>query len=77
MNALNDIVLPTLWPQEKALFASKISDLNELLKLVPPDCQEFYNFLKNAESADFIDDIEGLGNTLNFAIDPDDEDGNQ
>ena len=60
--------LPTLYPDGRELSADKILDLKELLKLIPADAKSFYSFLRNVASGDFIDDADGLGNSIDFEI---------
>lgn len=62
------IDLPTLYPNRRELSAAKIQDLKDLLKLIPADAKNFYSFLRNVSSGDFIDDADGLGNTIDFDI---------
>ncbi|KAJ0177334.1 hypothetical protein K1T71_007343 [Dendrolimus kikuchii] len=62
------IDLPILYPTGRELSTAKIQDLKELLKLIPTDAKGFYSFLRNAASSDFIDDTEGLGNSVDFDI---------
>lgn len=45
-----------------------MQDLRELLKSVPSDCHEFYTFLDNVKSTDFINDVEGFGSAIDFNI---------
>lgn len=64
--------LPVLYPGGRELSSAKIKDLKEILKLVPQDAKTFYNFLKNANSADFEDDVDGFGTNIDFDVDLDD-----
>lgn len=60
--------LPILFPNRRGLSAAKITDLKELLKLIPTDAKGFYSFLKNVASGDFIDDADGLGSSIDFSV---------
>lgn len=60
--------LPVLYPSGRELSAAKVQDLKELLKLIPSDAKSFYNFLKNVNSGDFVDDADGLGNSIDFEV---------
>lgn len=64
--------LPVLYPEGRELSSAKIKDLKEILKLVPQDAKTLYNFLKNANSADFEDDVDGFGIRIDFDVDVDD-----
>uniref|UniRef100_A0A6P7FQ29 Uncharacterized protein LOC114331484 n=1 Tax=Diabrotica virgifera virgifera TaxID=50390 RepID=A0A6P7FQ29_DIAVI len=63
-----DTELPLLWPNGKELSLAKVKDLKEMMKLIPSDSKPFYNFLKNTESRDFIDDAEGFGENIDFEL---------
>ncbi|KAG8285750.1 hypothetical protein J6590_074484 [Homalodisca vitripennis] len=57
----------------KPLSKEKIKDLKEILKLVPQDLKNFYNFLRTAEQGEFDDDVDGFEVTnVDFEIDNDD-----
>ena len=65
------IDLPPLWPEGKPLSAEKIKDLKDMCILIPQDAKSFYDFLENRESADFQEDLEGIGFNLDFQVDED------
>lgn len=62
------ILLPLLWPEGKALSKEKINDLKDLLSLIPKDAKPFFNFLKTQPSAEFVDDVDGFGEGLDFEL---------
>ncbi|KAL4713786.1 hypothetical protein ACJJTC_012303 [Scirpophaga incertulas] len=61
--------LPILYPNGRELSSAKIQDLKELMKLVPSDAKAFYGFLRTVTPGDFVDDADGLGNSVDFDID--------
>ncbi|CAB3241842.1 unnamed protein product [Arctia plantaginis] len=63
-----DLDLPILYATGRELSTAKIKDLKELLKLIPTDAKGSYSCLKNAASSDFIDDTDGLGNSVDYDI---------
>lgn len=69
---LKSIKLETLWPEGKALSKEKIKDIKELLALVPPDVLPKYSFLGNVQVNDFIDDVDGFGEVIDFEIERED-----
>ena len=68
LHNFKETILPSLWPQGKELSQEKIKDLKELLKLLPADCKDFYNFLKRVKAGNFDDDIDGFGEVVDFEI---------
>lgn len=68
-----EVKLPLLWPNGKELSKAKVKDLSSMLRLVPSDCKEFYEFLKDSRTTDFEDDIEGIGNEIDFEIETEEE----
>ncbi|CAB3240031.1 unnamed protein product [Arctia plantaginis] len=63
-----DLDLPILYPTGRELSTAKIKDLKDLLKLIPTDAKGSYNFLRNAASSDFINDTDGLDNSVDYDI---------
>lgn len=61
-----NIELEKLWPTGKPLSTEKVNDLKQLLELVPEDKKEFYSFLYDVPTADFVDDVDGFGEFIDF-----------
>lgn len=61
-----NIVLDELWPTGRPLSTDKIKDLNDMLGLVPPEHRDFYKFINVVPTADFIDDVDGFGQFVDF-----------
>lgn len=74
MHHFQNISLPLLWPNGKELSSSKVKDLKDILKFIPEDCKHFYSFLETVRSAEFEDDFEGIGRTIDYEIEQDEED---
>lgn len=62
------VELDKLWPDGRPLSKEKVADLKELLKLVPDEHRHFYSFLDTTPVGNFIDDIDGFGETIDFEI---------
>jgi len=60
------IELPLLWPQRRALSLEKLKDLKEMYKLIPKDVQQFYKTILSSNTAEFQDDVDGFGATIDF-----------
>lgn len=67
---LQSIELDNLWPFGKPLSDEKVKDLKELLKLnlIPNDKKEFYAFLDDIQTREFVDDIDGFGEFIDFEL---------
>lgn len=66
---MKDIVLGSLWPTGRNLSKEKIKDLRSLMHLIPPEHQHFYEQLLNrVGEADFIDDVDGFGEAVDFEV---------
>lgn len=66
---MKDTVLGSLWPTGRNLSKEKIKDLRSLIDLIPPEHQHFYyERLNRVGEADFIDDIDGFGETIDFEL---------
>lgn len=63
-----NIVLNNLWPTGRPLSQEKVKDLTEMLGLIPPEHRHFYDFLRNVEARDFIDDVDGFGEFIDFDV---------
>lgn len=62
------IKLDQLWPNGKPLSKEKIDDIKKILNLVPDEDKHFYSFLDTVASGDFVDDIDGFGETTDFDL---------
>lgn len=65
---LKSIILNELWPEGRPLSKEKIKDLKEMLLLVPDEHKHFYDFLDHVPGADFIDDVDGFGESIDFEV---------
>ncbi len=65
---LKNIELEELWPMGKPLSTEKVKDLKQLLELVPDDKKYFYSFLEDVTTRDFIDDVDGFREFLDFDL---------
>lgn len=63
-----NVVLDELWPEGRPLSKEKVKDLKEIMSLVPDEYKYFYEFLENTQTAEFIDDLDGFGETVDFEI---------
>lgn len=63
-----DIELENLWPNGRVLSTEKINDLKQLLKLVPDKKKNFYSFLETVQTRDFMDDVDGYGEFVDFEL---------
>lgn len=63
-----NIELEELWPMGRPLSVEKVIDLKELLELVPDEKKSFYSFLQDVPTQDFIDDVEGFGEFIDFEL---------
>lgn len=63
------IVLDQLWPKGRPLSEAKVKDLKEMLCLVDEEDKHFYAFLNNVQTEDFVDDVDGYGQSIDFEID--------
>lgn len=63
-----NLKLDELWPMGKPLSNEKVNDLKELLKLnlIPEGKREFYAFLDHTPTREFIDDVDGFGEFVDF-----------
>lgn len=62
------IDLDKLWPNERVLSTEKMNDLKQLLELVPDEKKNFYSFLETVLTRNFIDDVDGHGEFVDFEI---------
>lgn len=66
---MKNIILGSLWPTGRNLSKEKIKDLRSMIDLIPPEYQHFYyERLNRVGEADFIDDIDGFGETIDFEV---------
>lgn len=66
---MKDIVLGILWPTGRNLSKEKIKDLRSMMNLIPPEHRHFYyERLNRVGEADFIDDIDGFGEMIDFEV---------
>lgn len=65
---LKTIKLERLWPQGHPISNAKKSDLLEMLPLIPQESKDFYKFLTTIDSAEFMDDIDGFGESIDFEM---------
>lgn len=66
-----EVCLEKLWPDGQTLSKEKINYLKDLLKFIPRDAQEHYSFLENVMQGDFLDDVDGFGECLDFELEKD------
>lgn len=69
---LKDICLEKLWPEGHAISKEKIKDLKELLAYIPEASRQDYSFLNTIAGSDFLDDVDGFGENLDFNLVDDD-----
>lgn len=60
------VELEPLWPNGRPLSKEKLKDLQEMMELVPKKYKYFYEFLEVAAAHEFIDDVDGFGETIDF-----------
>ncbi|XP_037025826.1 uncharacterized protein LOC119067135 [Bradysia coprophila] len=72
-NGFKDIKLELLWPEGRPLSQEKIKDLETMMYLVDDDAKPFYDFLKNIRAEEFVDDLEGFGQAIDFDLEFQDE----
>ncbi|XP_037047212.1 uncharacterized protein LOC119082004 [Bradysia coprophila] len=65
---LKNVVLEKLWPTGRPLSKEKIQDLRSMMGLVLEEHRSFYDFLDEVQEADFIDDVDGFGENIDFEI---------
>lgn len=65
---LKTINLEKLWPEGRPLSNEKVKDLKQLLLLVPDHQKPFYSFLNHVPTAEFIDDVDGFGQSIDFEV---------
>lgn len=65
---LKDVVLGSLWPAGRPLSKEKIKDLKDMLELVPAEYREFYTRLDRVPGGDFVDCIDGFGESCDFDV---------
>lgn len=63
-----NIPLNNLYPTGRPLSKEKIKDLKDMLDLVPEEYRIFYKFLDHTNAADFIDDVDGFGQYIDFEV---------
>lgn len=66
-----DICLEKLWPEGHSLSNEKIKDLRELLTFVPKESRQDYSFLNTIAGREFLDDIDGFGENVDFDLNDD------
>ncbi len=67
------VQLEKLWPDGRPLSNEKVKDLNSMMFLVDEQDMHFYDFLRNVKSAEFIDDVDGFGEAVDFEVEKEDE----
>lgn len=70
-NIFKNIQLNQLWPEGRPLSQEKVKDLKSMLPLIDEDDQHFYQFLNNAQTCEFNDDVDGFGATIDFDAEAD------
>lgn len=68
LNDFKNVKLEQLWPNGKPLSKEKLEDLMEMLELVDDEDKPFYDFLKDVETSEFIDDVDGFGEAIDFEL---------
>lgn len=63
-----NVILSELWPSGRPLSKEKIKDLREMLDLIPLEHRDFYDSLDYAQETDFVDDIDGFGEFVDFEV---------
>lgn len=63
-----NITLGALWPNGRTLSKEKINDLKSMLDLIDDEDKYFYSFLDNVQAHDFIDDVDGFAEVLDFEL---------
>ena len=74
--SIKDIELPLLWPHGKPISSEKLKDLKEMYKLIPKDVQQFYKVILSSITAEFQDDVDGFGASIDFDAETGLEDDN-
>lgn len=64
----NEVTLDPLWPSGRVLSAEKVKDLKDILDLVPDNFKDFYSFIFNISTSEFIDDVDGFGQSIDFTV---------
>ncbi len=72
-NGFKKIKLEQLWPVGRPLSEEKIKDLKSMLYLVDDDAKPFFDFLNNVRTEDFVDDLEGFGEGIDFDLEYEDD----
>lgn len=65
---LKEVRLEKLWPNGQPLSKEKVKDLKDLLAFIPSAAQENYSFLENIAEGDFLDDVDGFGECIDFQL---------
>lgn len=65
---LKSIDLEHLWPNGRPLSKEKVKDLKEMLELVDEEDRPFYAFLDDVTTNEFVDDVDGYGETVDFEV---------
>lgn len=65
---LKEVRLEKLWPNGQPLSKEKVKDLKDLLGFIPKAAQENYSFLENIVQGDFLDDVDGFGQHIDFEL---------
>lgn len=73
VNGFKKIKLEHLWPEGRPLSKEKIKDLKSMLYLVDDDAKPFFDFLNNVQAGEFIDDLEGFGEAIDFDLECEEE----
>lgn len=66
--SLKEIRLEKLWPEGHPLSKEKVKDLKELLTFIPIHSRQDYAFLEDVTEGDFLDDVDGFGESIDFEI---------
>ena len=60
-------LMSTLWPNGKMIAAKKLANLNEMMHLIPSDCQDFYKKIQGDDNIE--EDIDGYNiASLDFEV---------
>lgn len=62
------VELEQLWPDGRALSEAKLEDLKSMMDLIPNEDKQFYLFLGVVATREFVDDVDGFGEELDFQL---------
>lgn len=69
------IELEKLWPEGRPLTPEKVKDLKSMMYLIDDEAKPFYDFLDNVCTAEFVDDLEGFGEAIDFVVEREKDQG--